>query len=310
MNLPTVLLSRIPCIFMHGYQGHQTLLAALTAPGKERTNAFGRMGLAFGLGFVIAPSFSIIATKVSHESAPIMVSAVLCVLPFLVLQFCLERKSYEDHPSEIGEQSNENVNTANIIRILQRPGVLNVIIKKNAPVIPMQLILSILQLYLVEEFNADVQTGQLIQMMTGVCIMCSNGFGVIWMRKIFSEPTLLLIGMMFFSITFSLFFFFYRLWMIVIIMPFASLGMSFITTVADSLLTALVEEDERGLVLGVAFFINSFVRTFAPAISGFVLDTFGFSFLALIGSLSTAFGHAVILMFPLQEGLLRKAKTN
>ncbi|RCN38165.1 hypothetical protein ANCCAN_15935 [Ancylostoma caninum] len=255
---------------MHGYQGHQTLLAALTAPGKERTNAFGRMGLAFAY----------------NHGKPLQ------------------------HQSEIGEQSNENVNIANIIRILQRPGVLNVIVKRNAPVVPMQLILSILQLYLVEEFNADVQTGQLIQMMTGVCIMCSNGFGVVWMRKIFSEPTLLLIGMMFFSITFSLFFFFYRLWMIVIIMPFASLGMSFITTVADSLLTALVEEDEQGLVLGVAFSINSFVRTFAPAISGFVVDTLGFSFLALIGSLSTAFGHAVILMFPLQEGLLRKAKTN
>ncbi|KIH55330.1 hypothetical protein ANCDUO_14513 [Ancylostoma duodenale] len=139
--------------------------------------------------------------------------------------------------------------------------------------------------------------------------MCSNGFGVIWMRKTFSEQTLLLVGMMFFSITFTLFFFFYRLWMIVIIMPFASMGMSLVATVADSLLTALVAEDEQGLVLGVAFSINSFVRTFAPAFSGFALETFGFSFFALMGSLSTAFGHAVILLFPLQENLLREGKS-
>ncbi|EYC43782.1 hypothetical protein Y032_0481g2264 [Ancylostoma ceylanicum] len=243
-NLSAVLISRIPCFLMHGYQGHQTLLAALTAPGKERTNAFGRMGLAFGLGFIIAPMFSIIATKVFHESASILVSAVLCLLPSLVLHFGLERKSYENQ-TQTSEVSSNNVSIANALRILKRPGVVNVIIKRNAPIVPMHLILSILQLYLIEEFNADAQTGQLIQMMTGVCIMFSNGFGVIWMRRMFSEQTLLQIGMVFFSITFALFFFFYRLWMIMIIMPFASFGMSLVATVADSLLTALVEENEE-----------------------------------------------------------------
>ncbi|KIH56468.1 hypothetical protein ANCDUO_13351 [Ancylostoma duodenale] len=295
---------------MHGQQGHQTLLSALTEPGQERTNAFGRMGLTFGLGFIITPLFSIIATKLLSESAPIIVSAALCVLPFLVLEFCLDRRSYEEHESEIGEENNNNMSITNVIRILNRPGVLNVMFKKNAPIVPMLLIFSIMQLYLIEEFNADAQTGQLIQMMTGVCIMCSNGFGVIWMRKMFSEQTLLFIGMIFFTITFTLFFFFNRLWMIVIIMPFVSFGMSLVATVADSLLTALVAENEQGLVLGVATSFNSFVRTFAPTISGFVLETFGFSSFALIGSLSTALGHAAILMFPLRENLLRKAKTN
>ncbi|EYC43786.1 hypothetical protein Y032_0481g2266 [Ancylostoma ceylanicum] len=111
------------------------------------------------------------------------------------------------------------------------------------------------------------------------------------------------------TITFTLFFFFNRLWMIMIIMPFVSFGMSLVATVADSLLTALVAENEQGLVLGVATSFNSFVRTFAPTISGYILETFGFSSFALIGSLTTAIGHAAILLFPLRENLLRKAKT-
>ncbi|KHJ99288.1 hypothetical protein OESDEN_00713 [Oesophagostomum dentatum] len=98
--------------------------------------------------------------------------------------------------------------------------------------------------------------------------------------------------------------------MIVIIMPFVSFGMSLVATVADSLLTSLVAENEQGLVLGIATSFNSFVRTFAPAVSGFVLDSFGFSSFALMGSLSTAFGHAAILLFPLRENLLRKAKSS
>ncbi|EPB66224.1 hypothetical protein ANCCEY_14684 [Ancylostoma ceylanicum] len=90
---------------MHGYQGHQTLLAALTAPGKERTNAFGRMGLAFAY-FLGQP--------------------------------------FQNQTQTSGVSSN-NVSIANALRILKRPGVVNVIIKRNAPIVPMHLILSILQ---------------------------------------------------------------------------------------------------------------------------------------------------------------------
>ncbi|VDO26781.1 unnamed protein product [Heligmosomoides polygyrus] len=138
--------------------------------------------------------------------------------------------------------------------------------------------------------------------------MFSNGFGVIWLRKRFAEQTLLLIGMVFFSVAFALFFFFHRLWMIVVIMPFISFGMSLVATVSDSLLTTLVSEKEQGLVLGVATSFNSLVRTFAPTISGYILEEFGFATFAVIGSLSTAAGHAFIFLFPLQESLLRKSK--
>ncbi|VDK55242.1 unnamed protein product [Cylicostephanus goldi] len=92
-------------------------------------------------------------------------------------------------------------------------------------------------------------------------------------------------------------------------MPFISFGMSLVATVADSLLTALVAENEQGLVLGIATSFNSLVRTFAPAIAGTILDTFGFSSFALIGSLSTTIGHVAILLFPLRETLLRKSKS-
>ncbi|KAK6751082.1 hypothetical protein RB195_002823 [Necator americanus] len=286
-DLSTVFLSRIPCIFMHGQQGHQTLLSALTSPGKERTNAFGRMGLTFGLGFVITPIFCIIFTKLFSESAPIIASAVFCVLPFLVLECCLDRRSYEEHQSEVAIESETNMSITNVVRILNRPGVLNVMFKKNAPIVPMLLIFSIMHLYLLEEFKSDAQTGQLIQMMTGICIMCSNGFGVIWMRRRFSEQTLLFIGMIFFTISFVMFFFFYRLWMIIIIMPFISFGMSLVATVADSLLTALVAENEQGLVLGVATSFNSFSLGLSDEKNGY-LQTF-FALLQLCGGILFGF---------------------
>lgn len=40
-------------------------------------------------------------------------------------------------------------------------------------------------------------------------------------------------------------FVFFNFWMLLVIMPFVSLGMSVVATCADSLLTALVDESEQ-----------------------------------------------------------------
>uniref|UniRef100_A0A8R1EBB6 Major facilitator superfamily (MFS) profile domain-containing protein n=2 Tax=Caenorhabditis japonica TaxID=281687 RepID=A0A8R1EBB6_CAEJA len=192
----SLLISRIPVVFMHGQQAHQTLLSALTSPGKERTSAFGRMGLTFGIGFIFVPIFSIAASKIGGDVAPLLVSAALCLVPSLVLETCIDRKSYE--------------------------------------------------LYIIEKFNATNTENQVMQMMIGVFIMFSNGFGVIWLRKKFDEQTLLIIGSLSFAIGYTLFtLIFFNFWMLLLIMPFVSLGMSTVATCADSLLTALVDESEQ-----------------------------------------------------------------
>ncbi|EPB66587.1 hypothetical protein ANCCEY_14323 [Ancylostoma ceylanicum] len=191
-DFPTVLLSRIPCVFMVGQQGHQTLLTALTSAGQERTNAFGRMGLINGLGVIVTPICSIVVSMMFSENASIIASAVLCVLPFFVLERYLDMESHQ-------------------------------------------------KLYLIDEFQVDVKTGQLIQMLT------DSGIFIVFL-----------------------------------------------------LLPALA------LMLAVATTIHSMIRTFAPAVSGLLLERFGFAIFPLLGSLSTALGHAAILFFPVQKSPVKK----
>ncbi|EYC43780.1 hypothetical protein Y032_0481g2263 [Ancylostoma ceylanicum] len=303
-DFPTVLLSRIPCVFMVGQQGHQTLLTALTSAGQERTNAFGRMGLINGLGVIVTPICSIVVSMMFSENASIIASAVLCVLPFFVLERYLDMESHQK--TRCATDSEAKLCLSDAIGIINRPGVLNILFKKCAALIPATFLFSVLQLYLIDEFQVDVKTGQLIQMLTGISLMFSSGFGVIWMRKRFTEEALLLAGMMAFTVAFSLFFFFYRLWFIVIILPFVCFGMSLVTTAADSLLTSLVSENEQALMLAVATTIHSMIRTFAPAVSGLLLERFGFAIFPLLGSLSTALGHAAILFFPVQKSPVKK----
>ncbi|KHJ80548.1 hypothetical protein OESDEN_19776 [Oesophagostomum dentatum] len=113
---------------MQGLQAHQTLVSALTSPGKERTNAFGRMG--FTSGQQLAFSFQ-----------------------------------------EIIEDN--QISTTSVVRTLSRPGVLNVMFKKNAPIVPTLLIFSIMKLYLIEQFNAGAQMGQLLQLIAGKNVFCA-----------------------------------------------------------------------------------------------------------------------------------------
>lgn len=70
---------------------------------------------------------------------------------------------------------------------------------------------------------------------------------------------LIVFFLLFQNVTFTLFLFFYQLWMIVIIMPFASFGMSLVAVVADSLLTALVAENEQ-VSCGFSYVFFSFRR--------------------------------------------------
>uniref|UniRef100_A0A1I7WYT7 Uncharacterized protein n=1 Tax=Heterorhabditis bacteriophora TaxID=37862 RepID=A0A1I7WYT7_HETBA len=173
-----------------------------------------------------------------------LISAVLCILPVMILH-SISINSYEKVPEESSTDSKITFNIYSVIDILNRPGIANILLKKNAPIVPMLLCFAIIQflviqVYIIDAFNASSEICQLIQMLTG-----SSQYD-------------------FDSISFILFFYFSSLWMIFLIMPFIALGMSLVATVADSLLTTFVEENEQGLILGIASTLNSFVRTFSP----------------------------------------------
>ncbi|KAK0399722.1 hypothetical protein QR680_003179 [Steinernema hermaphroditum] len=279
-----MMISRIPCLFMHGQQGHQTLLSALTSPGKERTNAFGRMGLTFGLGFMFAPIFSTLSSKLIHEKAPLLVSVVVSSAAIVILRKCLH--NIHEH---IDEEENvaKHFNLKTAITTMNRPNVWNVFLKKNIAIAPMHLIFAILQVHMINKFGMTQTGNSVIQMITGVCIMCSNGFGIIWLRKHYREQTLMTIGAICFALAYLQLTSFFSFWQFPLIMPCIAFGMSIVATVADSLMTAYVPEDEHGVVLGVASSVNSLARTIAPAAAGYMLDSFGFGIFGCLGLICT-----------------------
>ncbi|CAJ0580397.1 unnamed protein product, partial [Mesorhabditis spiculigera] len=308
-DLTTLYLSRLPVFFMHGQQAHQTLMSLLTAPGKERTNAFGRMGLTFGISFMFTPIIQILSGMVFGARGALLTIALVGFLPFFVFDHCLQRKDY-DHNHEAstirGTAPSAPVNWDGAVRVLKKPGTINLLIKKNAPIMPALMVFSVMQIHMINSFQVTQEISSMIQMMTGACIMFSNGFGVIFLRKHFDEQKILIFGTCSFLTAYVFLTYFNALWLICLIMPFTCMGMSLVATVADSLLTSVVEENEQVIVLGVATTINSFVRTFAPAASGKIMEVYGFSSFGMVGFALSLVGLAACLYYPLDPALIRK----
>ncbi|TMS39269.1 hypothetical protein L596_005818 [Steinernema carpocapsae] len=284
-NFTHMMISRIPCVFMHGQQAHQTLLSTYTSPGKERTNAFGRMGLTFGLGFMFAPVLSMLTSKLIHEKAPLIVAIFVASVSIVILKRTLNDIQITEDNEKTAERKFD-IKTA--VTTMQRPFVWNVFFKKNVVIAPMHGIFAILQVHMINKFALTQAGNSAIQMMTGVCIMCSTGFGIIWLRKHYREQTLMTIGTICFAFAYLQLIWFNYVWQFPLIMPCIAFGMSIVATVADSLLTAYVPENEHGVVLGVANSSNSLARTIAPAAAGYMLETYGFGIFGCMGLVCTA----------------------
>ena len=224
-----------------------------------------------------------LSTKLISDRAPFLMSALLSIIPFLVLQMCIDRKEYEtvsflssvDYNSSRHPQKKVNqLLTLWISKMLYRysavPVWLMCSVRRTPPssrlsfsLLPCRFISPLPndnspQFYMLNEFQMDSDTSHLIQLVTGIYIMLNNGFGIIWLRSRFDEQRLMGIGMAAFVrfkwdtfkgllqiVGFTLFFFWFRLWFFFFIMPFISLGMSVVGTVGDSMLTSLVDEHEQ-----------------------------------------------------------------
>uniref|UniRef100_A0A0M3IU95 MFS domain-containing protein n=1 Tax=Ascaris lumbricoides TaxID=6252 RepID=A0A0M3IU95_ASCLU len=242
-------MSMLPSIFMHGQQGHQTLLSALTTPGKERTNAFSRMGITFGLGFIFTPLLTTISRKLFTDEAPLITSAIISAIAIYIVVVYLRLEKPNDDKEEMkNEDESEKkrkVTIEVIVNIARRPGVAMTFAKKCALITPMLLTISITQIYMIKTFQLTPEMNSFIQIFVGVIIMFNNGFVVVWLRQRFNEEFLLTMGATTFLIGNVLHTQWYKLWIVFCTIPFTCLGMSIVGTVADSLLTSLVHVDEQ-----------------------------------------------------------------
>uniref|UniRef100_A0AC34FL73 Major facilitator superfamily (MFS) profile domain-containing protein n=1 Tax=Panagrolaimus sp. ES5 TaxID=591445 RepID=A0AC34FL73_9BILA len=161
-NIYGLFISRIFGFLIHGMQGHQAMIAAVTAPGKERTTAFGKVGVCFGISFVIAPIINKVAGLFFHDSASLFSAMILSFVGVYVAHKYVnddEFASYKDDNKENKEES--KVSFQKVIKIAKEPNVLTVFLQKNIAVAPMHIPFAVMQLLVHAQFSYFVYFYQL-----------------------------------------------------------------------------------------------------------------------------------------------------
>uniref|UniRef100_A0A914QZK4 Major facilitator superfamily (MFS) profile domain-containing protein n=1 Tax=Panagrolaimus davidi TaxID=227884 RepID=A0A914QZK4_9BILA len=300
-NIYGLFISRIFGILIHGVQGHQAMIAAVTEPGKERTTAFGKIGVCFGISFVIAPIINKVAGLFFRDSASLFSAMILSFVGVYVAHKYVNDNEFASYKDDKENKEESKVSFKKVIKIAKEPNVLTVFLQKNIAVAPMHIPFAVMQLYLIEKFGVTEGENSTIQIAIGLLIMIANGFGISYLRNKFAEEKLIHLGaisLLLVHAQFSYFVYFYQLYFI---LPFLAIGMTLVNTVSDSILTASVEQNEQAIILGICTAFASFFRTLAPSIGGLIMDKYGFSLIGYIGVSCALLSLSIGFLFPIKN---------
>ena len=170
---------------MQGMQAHKALLAEVTEPGEERTNAFGKIGLCFGICFVIAPLINGFAATYS-DFGSLYIGIILSVVAVLATQLFIPEKEVHQKDSGFSWES--------AMQLIKRDRILSLFLQKNIPILASFSGFMVLQLFLIDKFELTPKQNSFIQMSMGISMMVVSGILLPTLRKKFPESQLIVFG--------------------------------------------------------------------------------------------------------------------
>ncbi|KAI6179716.1 MFS domain-containing protein [Aphelenchoides besseyi] len=276
-------LSQLCGILMVAMQTIQTAIAHMTKAGSERTNAFSRIGLSFGVGFVFTPIIAKVATSLAGERGPLIATTLLSVgaIP-LIFIFARDLKTHEN--TEIKEQNIQSTpKSSGWVLIFTDYRLRRLMALKILLLSPSFLIFGTMQIFMMNKFAVDQATNALVQLDIGLSIMFSNTIGITRLRRRFGEEELLSIGAFISIFCFAQFLwieYLAQIWIGVFCLIFST---TIATSSSDSLISSSVEQEQQGLVLGLSNSAISLFRTTAPTFAIYATERYGYGFLGWIG---------------------------
>jgi len=276
-SLPVLFLSRVFSVMMHVMQGSQMIATTLSTQ-ENRASALARLGFSYGIGMVVGPSLGGLITKHYGEQNAALFSAFGTLIGLvLVLVFIPEFKKEKKEEKTIFDMKK-------ILSLILLPGVRGVLLVKLLCGIPIGVLQSMLSVIAMDMFGlAPDQNGYLMSY-AGVLSMIMQGVGV----QLFTSRMTDLSVVKFAAFTLALSF--YALGYISGLTDFLLLlaplvfSLALVNSVLNSSITKQVPQSETGTMLGINMAINSVIRTLAPTIGGFLLHSYGFKSIGMLGA--------------------------
>jgi DHA1 family tetracycline resistance protein-like MFS transporter len=241
-------------------------VADITEP-KDRARAYGLIGAAFGLGFIIGPALSGALASVSY-TAPIWAAASITAVAAAMAWFWLPETIHR-------AQAGTGMPFANLAAMLRRPGLRRVLVIDFVYWFAFAIFQTTFSLFVAARFGFDAaRTGYFFAAFGVLGAIIQGGFIRPIVHRLGDKPTLIVglscgaVGLVAAALTHSVG------WFALALVPVA-FGIGFGHPTMSSLVSRAARGEEQGRVQGAASAMESLGRTIGPVWGNASLQRFG-----------------------------------
>ncbi|XP_020826480.1 solute carrier family 67 member A1 isoform X2 [Phascolarctos cinereus] len=283
-NVPLLVVSRIPAMFMHVLPGAQMVITDMTSPA-DRPAALGKLGLCFGIGVILGSMLGgTLNTKFGIYS-PAYVAFLANAICTLVSLTCIPANTKATSEAERAPSGTPPAASVfdlkEIARLLALPGVGSVFFIKILSGFPSGLFMIMFSIISMNFFELEAAQAGYLMSYSGVLQMVVQGLVVGQLTERYSEDTLLQASIFVFSSVGLAMALMTNVFHFCLIVPGLVFSMCIMNIVTDSMLTKSVPPSDTGAMLGICASVQPLTRTIGPTIGGLLYKRFGVA----------AFGH-------------------
>jgi DHA1 family tetracycline resistance protein-like MFS transporter len=238
---------------------------------EDRGKAFGLVGAAFGLGFIIGPVTGGLLIGLGQHVPP-FVAAGLATVNLLLVTFLLRETLSKERRAEIAAQPAHGFNLHELASTLGLPRVGPLMWTRIVTGLTFSVFEGGFSLWAAMGLHLSARDIGFVLAYVGVLSVIIQ-MGLIGpLTKRFADQQLIVGGVALAAVSLIAWGLVPNVWMLLAIMPFLSLGMAVANTILGSSLTKAVYPDEVGGIIGLSTSVGSLTRIPAGAIAGALLS--------------------------------------
>ena len=276
----------------------QAYISDVTDP-KDRSKAFGLIGAAFGLGFIIGPAAGGALSTFGYMVPALAAAALSFANIILVALWLRESLSAEKRAlTASGAAHNRAAFTLGaLISALRKPLVGPYLQTRFFFGLAFSLFQSIFSLYALERFHLNVQSIGFVLAYVGVLSVITQGFMIGRLTVRYTENQLIVFctalmaaGLIGWALAPSLL-------VLLLVMAPTSFAGGVLNTVINSAISKSVAPAEIGGMLGISASLESATRVLSPSLGGLLLDQVGRSFGSFAGTAAPGIFAGLVMVW-------------
>ena len=254
---------------------------------KDRGQAFGLIGAAFGIGFILGPATGGVLSQYGQMVAP-FVAATLALGNLLLVAFVLPESLSKAQRELVKAEPARGFNLHELGTTLGLPRV--------GPLMTVRIVIGFtfavfeggFSLWAAHSLGLTPTENGLFLAYVGVLSVIIRLVLIKPLTRRYSDPQLITGATLLAGLSLLVWGFSPNLLVLALIMPFLSLGMAVANTILGSALTKSVYHDEVGGIIGLSTATGSLMRVPAPFVAGLLLGLRGWAPGVLAGVMTLA----------------------